>query len=69
LDAQAAVQIEQVHKAAQQNVLAIIDQLGIAGRDRKGGGAAAQERAGFVEMDIEAGAAQGGGGGQARRRL
>src|SRR6185369_5764390 len=64
--AEAGVEIEQVHAATQEHMLAVVDDLGIfiGGRDREGSGAAAQERPSLIEIDVEAGAAESGGRGQ-----
>src|SRR5260370_396462 len=53
---QPLVEIEQVDAAAQQDVLAVVDGLGIA--DFVRGRAAAQERAGFQDKDVVTGAAE-----------
>jgi len=47
-------------------VLAVVDPLGggVGGRKGIGRGPSAQERPGLVEIDVEAGRAAGGGGGQ-----
>ena len=63
LDSEAAVEVEQVDAAAQEDVLAVIDDFGIGEGVR--GGATAEERAGFEEFHGGAGAAQGRGGGEA----
>jgi len=43
-------------------VLAVVDKFSVG--NREGGGAAAEKRAGFVQVDFEAGRAERGGGGQ-----
>ena len=58
--AQPPVEIQQVDAAAQQHVLAVVDQLGsvVGRRERKRSRAAAQKRARFEHLDAEPGAAQ-----------
>ena len=56
IDAQPPVKIEQVHAAAQQHVLAIVDHIGFIYRDRKRHSPAAQESARFVQIDRKSGA-------------
>jgi hypothetical protein len=65
LGAQSFVEIEEVHAAAQEYVLAVIDYFGVFTGDRPTGGAAAEEVAGFVDFDFEPGTAEGGCGGKA----
>ena len=58
-DSQPAIKIQQIDAAAQQDVLAVVDDLGVlAVADFVGRGAAAQERARFQHSDRVAGAAQ-----------
>ena len=69
-DAQPLVEIQQIDAAAQQHVLAVVDGLGdlfAPGGNRVGGGAAAQEGTGFVEIDLPAVAAQGRRRGEPRQ--
>ncbi len=64
-DAETAIEVEQIDAAAQQDVLAVVDHLGIFAADGPGGGAAAEEVAGFVDVDFESCAAESDGGGEA----
>ena len=64
VDAQAAVEIQQIDAAAQQDVLAVVDGLRI---DLVGGRAAAQERARFEEFDGVPGAGERRGRSQSRQ--
>ncbi len=57
-DAQAPVKIHQIDAAAQQHVLAIVDDFGTFAGYRVGSGAAAQESAGFEKIDLESRLAQ-----------
>jgi hypothetical protein len=63
--AKPAVEIEEVDAAPQQDVLAVVDHLGIFTADRPWSGAAAREVSRFADDDVESRAAESGGGGQA----
>ncbi len=67
-DAGAAVEIDQVDAAAQENVLAVVDgfALLVGVRHLVRGRPSAEEGTAFEQIDVEPGIAQGSGGSQTR---
>src|SRR5260370_9651622 len=60
-DVQALIEIHDIDAAAQQQVLALIDDFGAVARQRVGSGAATQESAGFEQVYLESLSTQRGG--------
>src|SRR5450432_3659900 len=61
---QSLVEIQNVDAAAQQQMLAVVDNLGAVAWKRVGGGTPTQEPAGFEQIYLESGASERGGGSQ-----
>jgi hypothetical protein len=70
-DAQAVIEVLQIDAALQENVLAVVDQLGVVRTGSAGGGpgrgAATEKISRFVKIDVEPGVGQRGRCGEASK--